>query len=708
MNYKLWFWIINVATTLLRLLIIGKIGLTIDEAHYWVYSKFLDFSYFDHPPLIGYIIKASTLISGNSEFAVRFPTVLIFFFAIWIFFICVKKLYNERTAFVGVLLLNVLPIFSFFGSVITVPDSPLALFWLLSLLIFIIIIETNNKKYWYLLGITTGFAMLSKYNGVLIPLSVFLFLIFSSKHRFWFKNKEPYFGLVLTVIIFLPVIIWNIENNWISFGFQLNHGFGHSLPKFSLTVFGRSIGAQAGYISPLLFLMFIIAAFLCVKETYNKKNKTTLIISCFSLPVLLLFNTIATFNEILPHWTAMGYLVLSIYTAHLTLKFWHLKWFRFYSYAAWGLALLMIIIVLLHVLYGIVPVEKFMPKDKLEKIEHGISESERIDLTNEVYGWKEVGKEIRRILNSYSKEERPFIFTYKSYLASELSACVPELRVFCISDKINAYDFWQQNDLKKLKNKNGLYICNDYFFSEPKKRYGLDVFSSYTEIEEFSIYRNGKKIKNFYFIFCKSFNPSKLSQSCTTINLETKKDLRQELLKFDHFVFKFINSNLKSKFLDFFAAPISYCDDKNFNLSFFIIFTICIFILWKNKKEHFWTNLALMASILVVGCVIIYFLKYYFERPRPLEIFGKNTNILFEKAYTLSFPSGHTELAVSLCTFMFIMVKKYWYLYILFAFSSGFYRIYVGSHFPSDVLVGVLIGVFSAYIIVALFSRRAR
>ncbi|MDR1103758.1 MAG: glycosyltransferase family 39 protein, partial [Endomicrobium sp.] len=116
MNYKLWFWIVNVATTLLRLLIIGKIGLTIDEAHYWVYSKFLDFSYFDHPPLIGYIIKASTLVFGNNEFAVRFPTVLIFFFAMWVFFICVKKLYNERTAFVGVLLLNVLPVFSFLGS----------------------------------------------------------------------------------------------------------------------------------------------------------------------------------------------------------------------------------------------------------------------------------------------------------------------------------------------------------------------------------------------------------------------------------------------------------------------------------------------------------------------------------------------------------------------------------------------------------------
>jgi membrane-associated phospholipid phosphatase len=704
MNYKLWFWTVNVITTLLRLLIIGKIGLTIDEAHYWVYSKFLNFSYFDHPPLIGYIIKISTLVFGNTKFAVRCPTVLIFFFAIWIFFICVKKLYNERTAFVSILLLNVLPVFSFLGSIITIPDSPLALFWLLSFLIFTIIIETNNKKYWYLLGITTGFAMLSKYNGILIPFSVFLFLIFSSKHRFWFKNKEPYFGLILSAIIFLPVIIWNIENNWASFRFQLNHVIGYSLSKFSLTLFGRSVGAQVGYISPLLFLMFIIAAFLCAKEVYKRGDRTALIIFCFSLPTLLIFNTIAIFNEILPHWPAMGYLILSIYVTHLTLKFWHVKWFKFYSYAAWGLTLLMIIMIPLHALYGIIPMKKFMPEGKLEKIEHGIPESERIDLTNEIYGWEEVGNEIKRIVNTYSKEERPFIFTYKSYLASELSACIPEFRVFCISDKINAYDFWQR-DLKKLKNKNGLYICNDYFFSEPKSRYETGVFSSYTEIEEFPIYRNGKKIKNFYFIFCKSFNPTKLLQSYAALNLETKKNIGQILLKFDHFVFKFINSNLKSKFLDFFAIPISYCDAKNFNLSFFIIFTICIFILWKNKKEHFLIKLILLTSIIAVGAVITHFLKHYFERPRPLEVFGENTNILFEKVYTLSFPSGHTGLAFSLCIFMLVMVKKYWYLYILFAFFSGFYRIYTGSHFPSDVLAGALIGAFSVYTIIVLFNK---
>ncbi|MDR3244377.1 MAG: glycosyltransferase family 39 protein, partial [Elusimicrobiota bacterium] len=225
-NYKLWFWAINVFSFILRLSFIGQAGLTTDEAHYWVYSKFLSLSYFDHPPLIGYIIKISTFIFGNTAFGVRFPAVLIFFFAAWIFYLCVQKLFDDKTALVGVILLNILPVFSVLGSVIALPDSPLALFWLLSIYIFIITLETKNDNYWYLIGITMGLALLSKYNAIMIPISIFIFLLLSKKNRFWFKHKEPYFALIIAFIIFSPVIIWNIENNWASFGFQLRHGFG--------------------------------------------------------------------------------------------------------------------------------------------------------------------------------------------------------------------------------------------------------------------------------------------------------------------------------------------------------------------------------------------------------------------------------------------------------------------------------------------------
>ena len=84
-SYQKLFWLITAVTTFFRLLVIGKIGITVDEAHYWVYSKFLDLSYYDHPPMIGYIIKLFTDIFGTNEFAVRLPSVIIFVIASYIF-----------------------------------------------------------------------------------------------------------------------------------------------------------------------------------------------------------------------------------------------------------------------------------------------------------------------------------------------------------------------------------------------------------------------------------------------------------------------------------------------------------------------------------------------------------------------------------------------------------------------------------------------
>jgi undecaprenyl-diphosphatase len=472
------------------------------------------------------------------------------------------------------------------------------------------LIETDNKSYWYLLGITTGFTMLSGYT-TLISFSIFMSLILLPSYRIWFKIKKPYLEFVIhTLLVILPVIIWNTENN------ILSHSAGILLPKFSLALLETSLGAQAYYMSPFLFLIFIAAVILCAKEVYQKKDRAAIVIACFSFPAFLSLKEIIVFNEIFPHWTIATDYLVSIYAAHLTLKFWHIKWFRVYSYAAWGLALFMLIPIPLH----ICPTEKFLFINQ----RHVVSDSEKIYIKNEFYDWESMG----RIMNL---NEKLFIFMHKSYLTSK----------FASSDNIDVYDIRRKN------------------------------LNSHTE---------------------NVFKP--------------EKNLRQKLIEFDHSVFKFINSNLKSKFLDFYVSLISYCDSRYFNLSFFVILIISIEILWNNKKERFWTVMILLASILAIGTIITLFLKHYFERLRPLKILGdKNVNTFFEKIYYNAFPSEHTQIAFSVCTFMFVIVRKYWYWYLILALGVSFERIYAGSHFPSDVLAGAAIGILSAYATIVLFRK---
>lgn len=178
----------------------------------------------------------------------------------------------------------------------------------------------------------------------------------------------------------------------------------------------------------------------------------------------------------------------------------------------------------------------------------------------------------------------------------------------------------------------------------------------------------------------------------------------QKLIETNYKVFKYINSNIKCKFLDFYISLISYCDSKKINLSFIIILIISIKILWNNKKDYFWSMLILLAIILAIGVILTNILKYYFKSPRPLIIFGnENVNVMFEILHTAdSFPSGHTQIAFTTCTFMFMTVKKYWYWYTILSLGVAFERIYSGNHFPIDVLVGAVIGIFTTLIVVNL------
>lgn len=700
--YKL-FWILTTVTTFARLSIIGKLGLTVDEAHYWVYSKFLDLSYYDHPPMIGYIIKLFTDIFGINEFAVRLPSVIIFVIASWLFFLCVKKLFNEKIAFIGIVLLNILPVFSFLGAVVTIPDSPLSLFWLLAFYLFINLTQSGNKKYWYIIGVVTGFALLSKYTAVMIYPSIILFLLCSKEHRFWFARKEFYLSVIISFIIFLPVVIWNLQNNWASFGFQLQHGFGKTFPSFSFTLFGRSIGAQAGYVSPFLFIFYCYVMFVLIKDAFCKKQKDALYVASFSLPVLLFFNAIATFNEILPHWPAMGYLILTIYAAFLINKFWDNSKFRKIIYFSCGFALFLDLIVPIHCIYKFIPIEPFLPQKEAQKVEFGIKRAEIVDVSNDLFGWKELSSEINEIYDTYPDNKKPFIFTHKSYLASQIYFYTPDKRVYCLSGKIDAYDLWQR-DLSDLKNKDGLFVASNMFdFEHPEKVYPFGEFEQPMEVP---VYRNGELVKKFWITKCKNFNPQNLPEEYTATIVGQKKTLMQGLIDTDKALFKFINIGLKNKFFDFIVSKISYFDSKGLNPSLIIIVIISLVILRKEEKNKFWILLAFIICVVIVASTVNTFIKGLVERPRPLTVFGEgNINIFYEILHARSFPSGHTQFAFTAMMTMLLLIPKYWYIYLILAFATGFERIYAGCHFPLDVLCGALEGIIISYIMVKIFRK---
>jgi undecaprenyl-diphosphatase len=189
------------------------------------------------------------------------------------------------------------------------------------------------------------------------------------------------------------------------------------------------------------------------------------------------------------------------------------------------------------------------------------------------------------------------------------------------------------------------------------------------------------------------------------ITLKTKK-IYKIFANIDYLIFKLINSKIKINIIDFFIIPFSFCDSVNFNISFFIMITIYIYILLKNRKNTFKNDLIILLISLIVGIIITYYLKHLFLRQRPINIFDKQKiNLFFEKDKSFSFPSGHTEITINASTFMYMFIKKYWYIYFIFSIFSCFYRIYAGIHFPSDIIASIIIGISSSYITIFTLKK---
>ena len=156
----------------------------------------------------------------------------------------------------------------------------------------------------------------------------------------------------------------------------------------------------------------------------------------------------------------------------------------------------------------------------------------------------------------------------------------------------------------------------------------------------------------------------------------------------------------------FIISNVSFYDDKGANPSVIIIVIVTLIILRKEEKNKFWILFALIVCTVLVASIMNTFIKSFIERARPLAVFGDgNINVFYEILHAKSFPSGHTQFAFTVMMTMLLLIPKYWYIYLILAFATGFERVYAGCHFPLDVFCGAIEGIIVSYIMVTIFKK---
>lgn len=204
-----------------KLIISALLPLSADEAYYWVWAQRLQLSYFDHPPMVSWLFYLGSFLEPFLH-SVRWPAVLLGHGVLGVWLLILKDHVSNEKMKVWIWLVLLSPLLGF-GSLIVTPDIPVLFFWSLSILLTLKALQTKSLGNYVALGASLGLGFCSKYHIVLFIPCLIAYLTVEKKWK-----EVRWQGVFLTTIAGLlfcsPVILWNIQNNFASFEFQLKHG----------------------------------------------------------------------------------------------------------------------------------------------------------------------------------------------------------------------------------------------------------------------------------------------------------------------------------------------------------------------------------------------------------------------------------------------------------------------------------------------------
>ncbi len=486
-------------TFLIRLVIANNTGLGIGEAYYFRGAKDLQLSYYDQPPLFLWLSGISIRIFGLTNLALRIPAILFFTGTSCLLFLITKRLFNDRAGFFTVVILNISFVFTIPVATWFQPDAPLMFFWLLCTWFLIQILFPGNssagkKSYllWILVGISFGLTTLSKYHAIFLLAGAFLFVLFNKEYHHWIKHPGPYIALLINLIIALPILIWNYENNWVSFTFQGSRA-GSAEFKLHFDWFFRSIVGQALWLAPWIWIPLILELIRSYK--YGKANPVYSFIFWVSVLPVVFFTIVTLWSDtgFHFHWQAPGYLMLFIPLGAFVSKVWNKKTgVKLWLYISTGLTFFIAFVLLVQMNTGIVNKYGF---------------NWMVENSNQDYDPTIEGIDYDQIRERFEKEgwlEQDSLF-------------------------VGTRMWWQVGKIDwALKGEKDVIVFhadprNHAFFTDPKKLIGFDAvivtqssescisknivpfFKNSMQLDDIEIIRNNKKEISLNVFYCRSF-----------------------------------------------------------------------------------------------------------------------------------------------------------------------------------------------------------
>jgi hypothetical protein len=466
-----------------RLGLLPFIGLMPQDAYYYLYGQNLSLSYFDHPGMIGYLLRIFSEIFGQSVFVIKFTDFFVTSLTLYCFYKLASLFLSSNRVWKAMVLM-VSTVFISIVSFNSTPDVPLILFWTLSLIALYKAIFEQKKIHWIWAGIFMGLAFNSKYTALLLQIGLIGFLVFSSKYRRLFLSPWLWLSLIISVAVTFPVWWWNYQNEFASFAFQSTERTD-TITEFQLKpeLFLGALGHQALLLIPTLFWIFLVFSFKHVKKALFKfklPGQKTLFLLAFFAPTFIGFLLISPVYWVKVNWMMPSYvsgvIIAAMYFGNRLLK------------AHVMISIVFHLALTLEVLFYLAPIKS----------------------DDTFVGWEELSEEVMELKTQYPNT---FIFSADGYKTSAVLNFYLDEKVYgknIVGLPALHFDYLG-DDLSELNDRDAIYIDSDKRFKNSEKRNQIlpeelnDYFYDVIELEPIFIKRGDKDIRKFWVYLCKSY-----------------------------------------------------------------------------------------------------------------------------------------------------------------------------------------------------------
>ena len=483
-----------------------------DEVYYWAYAAFPDWSHFDHPPMVGWVIQLFTLnLAFDSEAFIRLAAVVCAAIATWLMYLVGRRLGGERAGLFAAILHTSAAYGSVLAGVVILPDAPLVVFWLLALWLLLEVLPAGmigprEKRLALLAGGAIGLAILSKYQGVFLGIGALLYVVLYDRR--WLRQPALYGSMALAALIASPILVWNLKNDFISFTYQ----GGRVAPGLSLRLdyLGTEIGGQVLYQNPVTWVLIAVAVFAVARGAQVVERTDLRILLLNALPLWLVFTGFSLFRSTLPHWTGPAYLPLialaGVYWAQ-----------RFggpekngFAAVPWRLNASMILLVV--VLAAVTVASQFIPQG------YGVKEPEtrrgQRDPTMDIFGMDQVRAGVEGILardveTGLMSADAP-LMSFRWFPAAHLDYYVatPLGRRLLAAGPLSAvHKYWWINRRREplAVGDDAYYVAVSNWYSDPEESFGR-LFDSIEPPDTIRVEREGAHVKNAFVYRLRGYN----------------------------------------------------------------------------------------------------------------------------------------------------------------------------------------------------------